>query len=296
MANRLAQVRTGDEEPSPEAVRKALRDIVGRCLYGVDINPMAVELCKVNLWLEALEPGKPLSFLEHHIQCGNSLLGATPALLKKGIPDEAFDPLEGDDKKVCSILRKQNKSEREGQQGSLLDALHGLPEREVDDLAAQVAALDAIPDETIEGQKRKDEAWSKVVSSAAFDHAKLVADAWCAAFVWKKKDDPVLQYGMTERSFPGSSRTPPLSPPGCAPRSLASPANTSSSTGTWRSLAPSSQPRLMPRRTAPDGEVGFDVVFGNPPWGQQEDLGARVLRPTASRDRGRLRRSAEEAR
>ena len=48
---------------------------------------MAVELCKVSLWMEAIEPGKPLSFLEHHIQCGNSLLGATPALLAKGIPE-----------------------------------------------------------------------------------------------------------------------------------------------------------------------------------------------------------------
>ncbi len=56
------------------------------CLYGVDINPLAVELCKVNLWMEALEPGKPLSFLDHHIKCGNSLIGATLALLAGGIP------------------------------------------------------------------------------------------------------------------------------------------------------------------------------------------------------------------
>ena len=66
---------------SPEATRTALRDVVGHCMYGVDLNPMAVELCKVSLWMEALEPGKPLSFLDHHIQCGNSLLGTTPALL-----------------------------------------------------------------------------------------------------------------------------------------------------------------------------------------------------------------------
>ena len=78
MAKRLASVRTGDEEPSPDATRTALRDVIGRCVYGVDLNPMAVELCKVALWMEALEPGKPLSFLDHHIQCGNSLLGTIP--------------------------------------------------------------------------------------------------------------------------------------------------------------------------------------------------------------------------
>ena len=74
IAKRLAAVRTGEDEPSPEETRAALRAVIGRCVYGVDINPMAVELCKVSLWLEAMEPGKPLSFLDHHIQCGNSLL------------------------------------------------------------------------------------------------------------------------------------------------------------------------------------------------------------------------------
>ncbi|MBF6614969.1 MAG: N-6 DNA methylase, partial [Chloroflexi bacterium] len=115
IAKRLAAVRTGDEEPSPEATRKALRDVIGRCIFGVDLNPMAVELCKVSLWMEALEPGKPLSFLDHHIQHGNSLLGATPRLLKEGIPDEAFEPIEGDDKAVCSEYKKKNKQERTGQ-------------------------------------------------------------------------------------------------------------------------------------------------------------------------------------
>src|SRR5216684_3226534 len=114
VAKRLAAIRTGVEEPAPEARRKALRDVIGRCIYGVDINPMAVELCKVNLWMEAIEPGKPLSFLDAHIQPGNSLLGATPALLADGIPDSAFEAIEGDDKKICSEYRKKNKQQREG--------------------------------------------------------------------------------------------------------------------------------------------------------------------------------------
>jgi len=67
---------------------------------------MAAELCRVSLWLEAIEPGKPLSFLDHHIRVGNSLLGATPALLAKGIPDEAFTPIEGDDKEICSRFKR----------------------------------------------------------------------------------------------------------------------------------------------------------------------------------------------
>ena len=86
IAKRLAAARAGDEEPGPEARRAALRDVVSHCIYGVDINPMAVELCKVNLWMEAIEPEQPLSMLKLHILCGNSLLGVTPALLAQGIP------------------------------------------------------------------------------------------------------------------------------------------------------------------------------------------------------------------
>ena len=120
IAKRVAAVRERNPEPTIDAVRHALHEVVARCIYGVDINPMAVELAKVSLWMEALEPGKPLSFLDAHVKCGNALIGATPALLKKGIPDEAFKPIEGDDKKFAKALEKQNAKERAGQ-ASLFD-------------------------------------------------------------------------------------------------------------------------------------------------------------------------------
>lgn len=75
IARALASVRSGEIEATPDEVRHALRDVVVRCIYGIDLNPMAVELCRVALWLETLEPGKPLSFLDHHIRVGNSLVG-----------------------------------------------------------------------------------------------------------------------------------------------------------------------------------------------------------------------------
>ena len=115
LARHLARIRTGDDEPSPEALRHAMRDVVRHCLYGVDLNDMAVELCKVALWMESMEPGKPLSFLDAHIQCGNSLIGVTPGLDISEIPDDAFQPVTGDDKTTATGLRKRNKKEREGQ-------------------------------------------------------------------------------------------------------------------------------------------------------------------------------------
>ena len=58
------------------------RMVLKRCVYGVDKNPMAVELAKVSLWLHTFTVGAPLSFLDHHLQCGDSLFGAW---VRKGI-------------------------------------------------------------------------------------------------------------------------------------------------------------------------------------------------------------------
>ncbi|BDF98478.1 hypothetical protein AoKodu_07790 [Actinomyces oris K20] len=63
--------RPGDLE------RQALRKVVARCLYGVDINEMAVEMCKLSLWLVSLDEDKPFSFVDDKVFVGNSLLGIT---------------------------------------------------------------------------------------------------------------------------------------------------------------------------------------------------------------------------
>jgi hypothetical protein len=157
-------------------------------MYGVDVNPMAVELCKVSLWMETLEPGKPLTFLDHHIQCGHSLLGTTPALLAQGILDTAFTPLEGDDKTVASAFRKRNKAEREGQMTFAAIAEAAVP---YSTIANGIISLDTIDDSSITGVHDKEERYSRLAGSSEYRKAQLVADAWCAAFVWRKtKDTP----------------------------------------------------------------------------------------------------------
>ncbi len=113
IATELAIVRTGEEQPSPAAFRAAVRDVIRECIYGVDINPLAVELCKVALWLEAHVPGQPLNFLDHHIKCGNAIVGFVRRdELERGVPDEAFSAMLGDDKDVLREYRKRNKDER----------------------------------------------------------------------------------------------------------------------------------------------------------------------------------------
>jgi hypothetical protein len=157
---------------------------------------MATELCKVSLWMEAVEPGKPLSFLEHHIVCGNSLLGTTPALLAQGIPDEAFTALEGDDKETVKSLKKRNKEERKGQASLFGEAAH--PDL-VTPIATQVAALEQAPDDSPQALHAKQQTWDTLEASEQVAHAKLIADAWCAAFVIEKTPEaPVLTQGVLE--------------------------------------------------------------------------------------------------
>ena len=182
LAEKLAELRAPDGAVRPDDYRHALREIASRCLYGVDINPMAVELCRVALWLETVDPGKPLGFLNHHIRTGNSLLGTTPDLIAAGLPDDTFIAIEGDDKAACTELKKRNKKEREG-----FGPLFKQEEDAIRDRLRQAAAqIEAMDDNQSEALQRKEAAFATNETALEYRHAKLLADLWCAAFVIKK--------------------------------------------------------------------------------------------------------------
>lgn len=182
IAKRVAALRTGDPEPAPEAVRSAMRDVVGRCIYGVDLNPLAAELAKVSLWMEALDPGRPLTFLDAQIRIGNALVGATPRLLAEGIPDDAFKPIEGDDKKITATLAKQNKVERSAQ-GSLFDVDMVAANTKLAEQVEKVVAAPALSLADVHVQEQRLRAY---IASKGYRQQLLAANAWCAAFVWPK--------------------------------------------------------------------------------------------------------------
>jgi hypothetical protein len=193
LARRLATVRTGEGEPAPEATRSALRSVISNCIYGVDINPMSVELCKVSLWMEALEPGKPLSFLDAHIQCGDSLVGVSPNLDISEIPDEAFNPAFGDDKATSSALKKRNKRERggshadkAGQLGFRFEVTHMTS---MDDLARWLAEraeqVDAMPEDDSTQVQAKAKAFDDYHATSEYLKNRFELDLWTAAFFWK---------------------------------------------------------------------------------------------------------------
>ena len=265
LAKRLASIRAGEDEPAPSVIQHALRDVIGHCIYGVDLNPMAVELCKISLWMEALEPGKPLTFLDHHIQCGNSLLGCTPVLLKKGIPDAAFTPLTGDDKDYCSKYKKLNKEERDK---DVLDIFSGdeKPWEHLGNHAPYLINLNQMDDTSIENLKRKEEAYAEIMRSSGYLNSKFIYDAWCAAFVWKKAPSDTIPYPITQRLLDNIDSNPYSVNP--AIRSEIMRLSDEYKFFHWHIAFPD----VFPLTTSPSGHLptsptsGFDCILGNPPW------------------------------
>ena len=248
LADHVARIRSAGT-PTPDDYQHALRDVVRRCIYGADMNPLAVELCKVSLWMESIDPGLPLTFLESHIRCGNSLIGTSRALMGEQVPDAAWTVLEEDDKKVTASLKRLNREEIVGQRRLSFE-----PQKETATLRDEMRAVEQSPDTDATTLAEKQRKWQVLLASQAYEHEKLVADAWCGAFLWPK-DGP----GRVVEAAP--------------------------TTATWLALreqeAPPS-PVLVEtvRRIAEDYRLfhwelafphvfargGFDVVLGNPPW------------------------------
>ncbi|MGW9556929.1 Eco57I restriction-modification methylase domain-containing protein [Nocardiopsis sp. NPDC055551] len=265
IAKKVAAVREGNPEPTVDVVRSAMHEVVAHCIYGVDLNPMAVELAKVSLWLEALEPGKPLNFLDAHVKHGNALIGATPKLLRGGIPDEAFKPIEGDDKKYARFLAKTNKEESSGQL-SVLD-IADLPVT-VDNTAhaRQLEQITGITADSLDQVRRQETAYREWTESDQYVRDKRVADAWCAAFMWRKTPD--APRAVTQEIFRNLSK---------AKEGYGAPFTTVEEIGElseqyrffhWHLEFPDVFASVDGAK-ADEGtgwSGGFDCVVGNPPW------------------------------
>ena len=128
------------------------RRVVERCLYGVDVNPLAQELAKLSLWLTSAAEGKPLTFLDHHLKVGNSLYGAPLA-------------------KLASLPNARTA------QGS--DDMFRLANQPVlDEVLAQLASITASDSEHIEDVKSKGKAYHAAWAQAR--RLRDVADVWLA--------------------------------------------------------------------------------------------------------------------
>ncbi len=250
IAERLAEAynRRYEGLASEEGFRRAMHDVIRHCIYGVDINPMAIELVRMNLWLEGYQPGKALSFLDAHLRCGNSLLGLFSAdALQYPIPADAYKCLPGDDAEVCKELAAANRKQTKAREVSA--AIPYLPYKPQsfqttsdmpEDLPSQVQAIA--------------EAWQGEQEELLHSTDAVLADLWVGAFLVSKTcvtsvpttshlDD--LQHGVVDMGNPVI----------IAAQRACRQANVFH----WHLAFPEVFQ-----------EGGFDCVLGNPPWKREK--------------------------
>jgi len=287
LAEKLAQLRSleGGQEGAiqPQDYRHALREVVGHCIYGVDRNPMAIELARMALWLEGYEEGRPLGFLDHHLQVGDALLGLTDlTVLEQGIAKDAFKPLSGDDKDVCKELAKANAAglkqiakDLQGKQMLLgADNRSGLE---------ALRAIETLPADTPEQVAAKEQAWRHFLEDSAHRPLAHAADVLVGAYLLPKVEDTAdtVPTSITLHALltaPERAQTEHADPI-VAARDACEQARVFH----W--------PLAFPQVFA---QGGFDCVLGNPPW-ERIKLQEEEFFATRHRDVAQARNKAERA-
>ncbi len=251
VANRLA----ADYEISTDEAR---REIVSHCVYGVDINPMAVELTKVTLWLHTLSRGRPLTFLDHRLKTGDSLLGANIRRLSR-YPDKKT---RGKWAAEVAKAREQRAEQRFTDPATF-------PPLFLERIIGRINEIDALRDETVDDVKQKEKLYEGLRQSPEFRKIRAIADAWMAAYfdVYASRDSSGSQAGKNFSELQWSLHQ-------------------SASEEEWRRKANAANleaiRRLAERRSFFHWELefpeiffeggvlrdndGFDAIIGNPPY------------------------------
>lgn len=252
LADEVANLRAAANggAPTPADYRHALRDVVGHCIYGVDKNPMAIALAKTALWLEAYTPDRPLTFIDHHLQVGDALLGVLdPKILEHGIPDEAYAVLSGDDKATAAALKKQNKAELKSWKQVVASDLFAATT-----LVQDANAVEHLADDTLDGIAAKRSAWAHAHQQAEQSTLAKLADTYVAAFL-----APKVPQGQGK--IPLSGHLWSLLHPN--PHHAAKPELAEAAHDLCRTHSVFHWWLAFPQVAA---KGGFAVMLGNPPW------------------------------
>lgn len=193
----VCTLRTGEDNPASLDYREALREVIQKCVYAVDMNPDAVELCKVVLWIEGYCAGKPLSFLDAHVRCGNSVVGiANLDTLLDGVPKDAFSATDKDVKKkildLNKIALKTVDLMRNGvSEASCFDigfSFNKIKEEEIS-LAGSVRDIASLPEETLQERLNKKSHWEQLMESPRVECLRRACDIFTYAFYKQLSDE-----------------------------------------------------------------------------------------------------------
>lgn len=268
----LAEERGGRGNIDEDERAALRRRVAERCLYGVDINPMAVQVARLSLWLTTLAADRPLTFLDHHLAVGDSLLGARFRDLARQPPFAArggrsrtrglFEELDAADALATAILPERFRLSLEP-----ADTVAAVRDKEL-----RLASLEA-PDSPLDRWKR-------------------AADLWCAAWFWTGRPlSRALFADLTARVLGRGSSLPAAEAGSWLDRSHAI-AHTLR-TCHWELAFPEV---FFDTRGHPRSDGGFDAVLGNPPWDVlRADDGSDEHRGTARSSLQRLTRFVRDA-
>ncbi|WP_442763312.1 Eco57I restriction-modification methylase domain-containing protein [Malikia spinosa] len=252
LADEVAKLRAAAHgaAPTPSDYRHALRDVVGHCIFGVDKNPMAIALAKTALWLEAYTPDRPLTFIDHHLQVGDALLGVLdPKILERGIPDEAYAVLSGDDKATAAALKKQNKADLKSWKEVAANDLFAATT-----LVRDADAVEHLADDTLDDIAAKRSAWAQAQHDAEQSMLAKLADTYVAAFLAPKVPQGAGQIPLS--GYLWGLMHPNTSQP-------TRPELTQAAHDLCRAHSVFHWWLAFPQVAA---KGGFSVMLGNPPW------------------------------
>lgn len=252
------------------AERASIRRLVAeRCLFGVDTNPMAVQLTRLSLWLVTLAWNKPLSFLDHHIRTGDSLIGAS----------------------LDAMVRPPTPFRRRTSHATL-------PLFDVNDFAETARVTLPVrrslagPSETLADVRAKERALGRLDRpDSMVARWRRVADLWCAQWFDEGAGQASAFRDLAETVLTGRGALPEHI--ARRPLERAAAAATAHRFFHWELEFPEVFFEADGRRR-PHG--GFDAVLGNPPWDMMRaDSGSSEARGRARAELSRTRRFTRDA-
>jgi hypothetical protein len=245
-------------EPRLKAVLK--RHVVERCIYGVDLDPLAVELCRLSLWIETMDRSLPFSFLDHKVKCGNGLVGAWFDQFLH-YPVMAWKSREGGDKSHSNGVHFQKDARGKAFKAFIaekvtpdLRRLLGGRTLFSEDLLGQatavhddaLAALSRLHDLPVQDSAERSRLYrEELVGSPAHQSLKAALDLWCACWFWPADE-------LEHAPLPTTLANPTL-----ATRHVAAAVAAGYRFFHWELEFPD---------VFRDHGSGFDAMLGNPPW------------------------------
>ncbi|MGE0706310.1 MAG: hypothetical protein AB7P22_20495, partial [Vicinamibacterales bacterium] len=252
--------RPSDETFEPRLKAVLRRYVVERCIYGVDLDPLAVELCRLALWIETMDRDLPFSFLDHKVKCGNSLVGAWFDTFQH-YPAMAWKNREGGDKGHTNGMHFEKEARTKAIKAFVKNTLtpdlqlflrgrtlfhEDLQERAEAAHAGALAVLSRLHDLPVHVAGDRARVYrDEVVGAPEYRALARAMNLWCACWFWPIRD-------LSHAPLPTTLAVP-------LPETL----DAAEQLWAWKRF-------FHWELEFPDvfnaARSGFDAILGNPPW------------------------------